>query len=146
MQRAPRAVAPVAVALVAALGAACGEGARQATDRAAGAARAEMSVGERYPTLENVRPIPTAPRTYDFMVMQRAPYATPSRYAAGWRVLAPNGDTLAVKRLTRPYLGGGSFWRRQVGVRVPRGVRRVQLGARDSRNGYGGRRLTVTLP
>ena len=142
------AVASAAISL-ALLPAACGERAQPAGERtagrAAGASRAETSLSERFPTLENVRPIRTAPRAYDFMVMLRAPYASRSRYAAGWRVLSPRGEVIAVKRLARPYLADRSFWRRQAGVRVPPGARHVQFEARDSRNGYGGRRLTVTL-
>jgi len=140
----------VAASALAVLPAACGEApepaAGPAPERAAGASRAETSLSERFPTLENVHPIRTAPATYDFLVMLRTPYASPSRYAAGWRMLTPGGEVIAVKRLARPYLGHGSFWRRQGGVRVPRSARRVQFEGRDSRNGYGGGRLTVTLP
>ena len=151
MRRGRRLVAVAAAAsALAVLPAACGETPEPAGGRApgrtAGASRAETSLSERFPKLENVRPIRTAPGTYDFLVMLRTPYASPSRYAAGWRVLTPGGEVIAVKRLARPYLGDGSFWRRQAGVRVSRGLRRAQLEARDSRNGYGGRRLTVTLP
>ena len=126
----------------------CADGAGPASDRAAAThSRAAMSVGgPRFPELLNVRPVRTGPRTYDFLVLLRTTYASPSRFAAGWRVLAPSGEVLAVKRLARPYLGDGSFWRRQTGVRVPRGVRSVRLQARDSVNGYGGRGLTVGLP
>jgi hypothetical protein len=129
-----------------ALLAGCGERHDRTAEGAVRESRAEVRVaGRSFPTLENVRPTATAPRTYDFMVMLRTPYASIGRYAAGWRVLTPKGEVVAVKRLS-PYLGRGSVWRRHGGVRVPPGVRGVQLEARDSRFGYGGPRVTVTLP
>lgn len=101
---------------------------------------------QRFPELLNVRPIHTGPRTYDFMVMVSSPYDSPERYADGWRVLTVEGSVLGVKRLAHPHPHEQPFWRRQTRVRVPTGVRRVQLEGHDSRNGFGGKRLAVTLP
>jgi hypothetical protein len=101
---------------------------------------------QRFPELLNVRPQRSARDAYDFMVLMGSPYDSPRRYADGWRVLSLRGQTLGEKRLARPHSGEQPFWRRQSGVRVPVGTRQVQLEGHDSRNGYGGRRLTVTLP
>jgi hypothetical protein len=131
---------------------ACADGAQEQRQRS----RAELetratapdprAAGQRFPELLNVRPVRTGPRTYDFMVMVSAPYDSPQRYASGWRVLTPDGRELAVHRLGRSHEREQPFWRRQSDVRVPKGVQRVQLEASDSRNGYGGRRLTLALP
>jgi hypothetical protein len=140
----------VAVALaspLAALGA-CGKGEPERTgDRSAREARsASMPGGQRFPELLNVRPVRTGPRRYDFMVMVSSPYDSPRRYADGWRVLALDGRILGVKRLAHSHPDEQPFWRRHSGVEVPRGARRVLFEGHDSRNGYGGERLTVTLP
>lgn len=93
-----------------------------------------------------MRPVRTGPRTYDFLVLVSSPYDSPGRYADGWRVLGSGGRVLGVRDLARPDGGERPFWRRQAGVRIPPEVRRVQIEARDSRYGYGGARLDVTLP
>jgi hypothetical protein len=80
------------------------------------------------------------------MVMVSSPYDSPRRFADGWRVLTADGAVVAEQRVAHRHPDEQPFWRRQSGVRVPRGVRRVVFEGRDSRNGYGGRRLTVTLP
>lgn len=93
-----------------------------------------------------MRPLRTGARTYDFMVLVSSPHDSPERYADGWRVLASGGRMLGVRELAHPHAGERPFWRRQTGVRIPPEVRRVQIEAGDSRYGYGGTRLNVTLP
>jgi hypothetical protein len=127
---------------------ACGrEEARSAGERLAGESRPQAALGlARFPTLLNVRPFRTAPRSYDFMVMLSSPYDPPRRRADGWRILTLDGGSIAERRFGGRHPDGQPFWRRHSDVRVPRGVRTVRFEAHDARNGYGGRRLTVSLP
>jgi hypothetical protein len=122
--------AGVALALtLAPFGACGGERVERASQRPADEGRRPAAVrSQRFPELLNVRPVRVGPRRY------------------GWRVLTAGGAVLAEQRLGRPHPDEQPFWRRQSGVRVPRSVRTVVFEGRDSRNGFGGRRLTVTLP
>jgi hypothetical protein len=140
--------AGVALALtLAPFGACGGERVERASQRPADEGRRPAAVrSQRFPELLNVRPVRVGPRRYDFMVMVSSPYDSWRRFANGWRVLTAGGAVLAEQRLGRPHPDEQPFWRRQSGVRVPRTVRTVVFEGRDSRNGFGGRRLTVTLP
>ncbi len=52
---------------------------------------------------------------------------------------------LATRVLLHPHVEEQPFTRSLDGVRIPAGVRKVTVRARDSLNGYGGRTITVTL-
>ncbi len=67
-------------------------------------------------------------------------------YADRWEVVAPDGTVLGVRELAHPHVNEQPFTRSLSGVRIPQGVKRVTVRARDSVHGFGGRAVTVDLP
>ncbi len=67
-------------------------------------------------------------------------------YADKWDVLAPDGAVLGTRVLLHPHETEQPFTRSLGGVKIAEGVNEVRLRAHDSRHGYGGKTLTVTLP
>lgn len=100
----------------------------------------------RFPTILRASPQRSAPGRYDFEVTISSPYDSPERYASGWRVLTPGGRVLGEHRLGHDHASEQPFTRRQTGVAIPSGVTEVLVQPRDLRNGYGGRRVRVSLP
>jgi hypothetical protein len=101
---------------------------------------------QRYPDVENVLLDPAGPpRTYDLSVTVSSPYDSPERYADGWRVVAPDGTVLGEHTLRHDHAAEQPFTRTQTGLRIPRGVSRVVVEARDSEHGYGGATVTVLV-
>jgi len=66
-------------------------------------------------------------------------------YANAWQVLTPDGRVLATRILRHPHVREQPFTRSLRGVKVPAGVSRVRIRARDSVSGYGGREVMVSL-
>jgi hypothetical protein len=66
-------------------------------------------------------------------------------YADAWQVLAPDGTVLATRVLRHPHVAEQPFTRGMRGVRVPAGLDRVRIRARDSVHGLGGHEVEVTL-
>jgi hypothetical protein len=60
-------------------------------------------------------------------------------------VVAPDGSVLATRILQHPHVDEQPFTREIRGVRVPAGVERVRIRARDSVHGLGGREVTLSL-
>ena len=69
-----------------------------------------------------------------------------NHYADRWEVLAPDGTVLGVRELAHPHVNEQPFTRGLRGVRIPEGVKTITLRARDSRHGYGGRELELSVP
>ena len=67
-------------------------------------------------------------------------------YADRWEVLGPEGDVLGVRVLLHPHVEEQPFTRDLSGVRIPAGVSKVKIRARDSVHGYGGKEMEGTLP
>ncbi len=67
-------------------------------------------------------------------------------YADKWDVLAPDGSVLGTRVLLHPHETEQPFTRSLGGLKIAAGVNEVNLRAHDSRHGYGGKTLTVTLP
>ncbi len=67
-------------------------------------------------------------------------------YADKWDVLAPDGSVLGTRVLLHPHETEQPFTRSLGGLKIAEGVNEVNLRAHDSRHGYGGKTLTVTLP
>ena len=67
-------------------------------------------------------------------------------YADRWEVVAPDGTVLGVRELAHPHVNEQPFTRGLSGVRIPQGIRRVTIRARDSVHGTGGRTMTLDLP
>jgi hypothetical protein len=102
--------------------------------------------GDRYPDILEVELRPLGDRMYDVVVTMSSPYDTPGRYADGWRVLDPNGDVLATHTLLHDHAGEQPFTRTQQGVPIPDGVDEITVQGRDQANGFGGLRISATVP
>lgn len=68
-----------------------------------------------------------------------------NHYADRWDVLSPDGDVLATRVLAHPHVGEQPFTRSLWGVKLPEGLWRVRLRARDSLHGWGGAEVTLEL-
>lgn len=84
--------------------------------------------------------------TFDFDVTVSSPYDTPQRYADAFRVVDAAGTVYGERKLLHDHAGEQPFTRDLYGVRIPPGVRKVIVQARDQRFGYGGRTVEVALP
>jgi hypothetical protein len=66
-------------------------------------------------------------------------------YANQWEVLGPDGEVLGTRVLLHPHVGEQSFTRSLGGVKIPEGIRKVSVRARDSVHDYGGKTMEVDL-
>ena len=101
--------------------------------------------GDLYPSVVQVSAERTGRRTFTLSVTIDSPYDSPERYADGWRVLTPEGETIAEHELQHDHANEQPFTREQPDVEVPGGVTEVIVEARDSANGYGGKTGIVAL-
>ena len=67
-------------------------------------------------------------------------------YADRWEVLAPDGRLLATRILYHPHVDEQPFTRRLDQVKIPAGIRRVEVRAHCSVHETGGKSVWVTLP
>ncbi len=67
-------------------------------------------------------------------------------YADQWEILTPDRKLIAKRVLYHPHVHEQPFTRSLSGVRIPPGVKRVIVRARDKVHLYGGREMTVQLP
>ena len=100
---------------------------------------------QRFPDVVDVQVRPQGPESFDLSVTVSSPYDTAERYADGWRVVAPDGSTLAEHVLGHDHASEQPFTRTQADVSIPAGVDRVTVEARDTANGYGGQTVTVEV-
>jgi hypothetical protein len=84
--------------------------------------------------------------TYRFDVTVRHADTGWDHYADRFEVLAPDGAVLGVRTLYHPHVEEQPFTRSLSGVRVPDGLDRVRVRARDSVHEYGGAEVEVDLP
>ena len=106
-----------------------------------------QAVGEdRFPDVVSVEVRAAGPGAFDFDVTVSSPYDTPRRYADGFRVTAPGGAVLGGRKLWHDHQGEQPFTRDLYGVRIPAGITKVFVQARDQKYGYGGRRVEAALP
>ncbi len=99
-----------------------------------------------FPDIVQVVATRNADGSYDFVVTVSSPYDTPERYADGWHLLTPEGQELAVHRLTHDHQSEQPFTRTQSAVPIPAGIDRVVVEGHDQRSGYGGKQVAVALP
>jgi len=66
-------------------------------------------------------------------------------YADAWRVVTPEGEVLGTRLLTHPHVNEQPFTRSLNGVNIPRGVTKVIVEARDSKDGWAKQRVVVDL-
>ncbi|WP_037544992.1 hypothetical protein [Stappia stellulata] len=66
-------------------------------------------------------------------------------YADLWEVVAPDGTVLGKRVLAHPHVDEQPFTRSLSGVEIPEGIDTVDIRARDSVHGFGGRTMSVVL-
>lgn len=67
-------------------------------------------------------------------------------YADAWEVLGPDGQVLGTRELHHPHENEQPFTRSLTGLRIPEGVERIEVRARDSVHGHGGETVTIDVP
>lgn len=67
-------------------------------------------------------------------------------YANLWEIVAPNGTVLGTRVLTHPHVNEQPFVRVLNSVKVPPSITKVTVRAHDSRHGFGGAEMTITIP
>lgn len=84
--------------------------------------------------------------TYRLAVTISSPYDSAERYASGWRVIDPAGETLAEHRLAHDHADEQPFTRTQTGLEIPGNIEQVTIEGRDLTNGYGGGTVQLDVP
>jgi len=87
----------------------------------------------------------TGTNTWRFDVTVKSNDTGWKKYADRWQVLDANGKVLGTRILYHPHVNEQPFTRSLSGVKVPAGVTKVTIRARDKVNGYGGRTVTLIL-
>ncbi len=67
-------------------------------------------------------------------------------YANQWEVLTPDRKLIAKRVLYHPHVDEQPFTRSLSGVKIPPGVDKVIVRARDKVHLYGGREITIEIP
>ena len=88
----------------------------------------------------------TAEGVYRFDVTVQHDDAGWDHYADRWEVRDPKGKVIATRVLHHPHVDEQPFTRTLSGVKIPAGLTRVRVRARDSVHGYGGKEVEVALP
>jgi hypothetical protein len=101
---------------------------------------------QRFPDVVAVKVKAAGPSVFDFDVTVSSPYDTPSRYADGFRVSTTAGKVLGERQLLHDHQTEQPFTRDLYSVRVPEGIAKVIVQARDQKYGYGGKPIEVMLP
>lgn len=66
-------------------------------------------------------------------------------YANRWQVLAPDGKVLATRILRHPHVAEQPFTRSLDDVKVPETLESVRIRAGDSKHGFGGAEVSVSI-
>jgi len=101
---------------------------------------------QRFPDVVSVEVKVAAPGVFDFDVTVSSPYDTPSRYADGFRVSTMEGKLLGERKLMHDHQTEQPFTRDLYSVKIPEGIKKVVVQARDQKYGYGGKTVEVMLP
>jgi hypothetical protein len=101
---------------------------------------------QRFPDVLSAKVKLGANGTYDFDVTISSPYDSPQRYADAFRVTLPDGKPLGERILWHDHQNEQPFTRDLYGVKIPSGVTKVLIQARDQKFGYGGKQIEITLP
>lgn len=108
---------------------------------------AAADVGEqKYPNVLAAKVVARDSDRFDFDVTVSSTYDSPSRYADAFRAMGKDGQVFGERILWHDHAGEQPFTRDLYGVRIPPGVRRVVIQARDLKHGYGGKTFEVALP
>ena len=101
---------------------------------------------QRFPDVIAAEVKVAAPGVFDFDVTVSSPYDTPSRYADGFRVSTIEGKLLGERKLMHDHQDEQPFTRDLYSVKIPEGIKKVVVQARDQKYGYGGKTVEVMLP
>ena len=107
---------------------------------------AQSQSEQRFPDVIAVKVKVAAPDVFDFDVTVSSPYDTPSRYADGFRVSTLEGKVLGERKLLHDHQTEQPFTRDLYSVKIPDGIAKVVVQARDQKYGYGGKTVEVLLP
>ena len=88
----------------------------------------------------------TGERVYRIDVTVRHADIGWDHYANRWEIRTLEGKTLGVRELAHPHVGEQPFTRSLRGIAIPKGIKKVELRARDSVHDYGGKSITVQVP
>ncbi|MBX7107008.1 MAG: hypothetical protein K1X61_00020 [Chitinophagales bacterium] len=108
--------------------------------------QAQSQSEQRFPDVIGVKVKVAAPGVFDFDVTVSSPYDTPSRYADGFRISTTEGKVLGERKLLHDHQTEQPFTRDLHSVKIPDGIVKVVVQARDQKYGYGGKTLEVLLP
>jgi hypothetical protein len=100
----------------------------------------------RFPDVVAVKVRAASAGQFDFDVTVSSPYDTPQRYADGFRVQTLAGQVLGERKLLHDHQNEQPFTRDLYGVKIPPGVSKVLVQARDQQHGYGGAAVEAVLP
>lgn len=101
---------------------------------------------QRFPDVVSVKFEVTESGLFNFDVTVSSPYDTPSRYADGFRVSTLEGKLLGERKLMHDHQDEQPFTRDLYNVKIPEGIKKVVVQARDQKYGYGGKTFEVMLP
>ncbi|WP_283966590.1 hypothetical protein [Tritonibacter sp. AK171] len=97
------------------------------------------------PVVENATAVKRGD-SWSFSVTLSHPDTGWDHYADGWRVLDMEGNELGLRVLAHPHVNEQPFTRSLGGVQVPEGVRKVQIQARCSVDGWAQNTTVIDLP
>lgn len=101
---------------------------------------------QRFPDVLKVNVKEASPGVFNFDATISSPYDTPSRYADGFHVSTMEGKVLGERTLWHDHQSEQPFTRDLYGVKIPEGITKVVVQARDQKYGYGGKVVEVKLP
>lgn len=97
------------------------------------------------PKVDNVIARQAADGSWRFDVTISHPDTGWDHYADAWRILDMQGNELGVRILAHPHVEEQPFTRSLSGVRIPEGILRVQVQARDKPGGWNSGTTIVDL-
>jgi hypothetical protein len=109
-------------------------------------AKAAQANAQRFPDVLSAKVKAVSAGVFDFDVTISSTYDTPERYADGFRVTTLEGQALGERTLWHDHQDEQPFTRDLYGVKIPAGISKVIVQARDKKFGYGGKSVTITLP
>ena len=120
-------------------------GKRHIFSRLAAALLVASTAAAEEPKVDNVIARQAADGSWRFDVTISHPDTGWDHYADAWRILDMQGKELGVRILAHPHVEEQPFTRSLSGVRIPEGILRVQVQARDKPGGWSSGTTIVDL-